>query len=75
VVGGFWKPCMGQASGMFAEKVHIFNTGRGLYPKNDGIRPRKPKDNNSAKEAVINIWSAEPWGFVTPTQGVRDYLG
>jgi hypothetical protein len=27
------------------------------------------------KAAVLNLWSADPWGSSTPTQGVHDCLG
>jgi hypothetical protein len=29
----------------------------------------------SPRIAVINLWSADPWGSVMPTQGVRYFLG
>jgi hypothetical protein len=30
---------------------------------------------SSFKPAVLNLWSANPWGLVTPIQGARDCLG
>jgi hypothetical protein len=27
------------------------------------------------RAAVLNLWSADSWGYATPTQGVRDCLG
>jgi hypothetical protein len=29
----------------------------------------------SSRAAVLNLWSADPWGSATPTQRVRDCLG
>jgi hypothetical protein len=28
----------------------------------------------SSRTAVVNLWYKDPWGSVTPTQGVRDCL-
>jgi hypothetical protein len=28
-----------------------------------------------SRPTVLNVWSADPWGSATPSQGVRDYLG
>jgi hypothetical protein len=38
-------------------------------------KKREPSFVQSPRPAVIILWSADPWGSMTSTQGVRDCLG